>query len=53
MINDLIIFFSVQEFELEGKNAIESPGSPTQFDIPPEDYDLGKLDFRVLVTLIL
>ena len=31
----------VQQFEAEGKNAIDSPGSPTNFDIPPEEYDLG------------
>jgi len=32
---------ALQEFEEEGKKAIDSPGSPMNFDISPEDYDLG------------
>lgn len=34
--------FSVQEVQEEGKHAIDSPGSPTAIDHPPEEYDLGK-----------
>lgn len=27
----------------EGKDAIDSPGSPTQPDLPPQDYILGEM----------
>lgn len=33
--------FSVQEVQEEGKNAIDSPGSPNAPVIPPEEYELG------------
>lgn len=33
----------MQEVQEEGKYAIDSPGSPTATDIPPEEYDLGKI----------
>jgi len=36
----------VQVVEQEGKHAIDSPGHPTQFDISPEDYDLGNLIYN-------
>lgn len=44
-INDFIfiIFFVVNELTTEGKNAIDSPGSPALPDLLPEDYILGKL----------
>jgi hypothetical protein len=32
---------SVQEVQEEGKHAIDSPGSPTAPDLPPEEYTLG------------
>lgn len=32
----------VQEVQEEGRYAIDSPGSPTAPDLPPEDYALGK-----------
>lgn len=39
------IFFIVQKVQEEGKHAIDSPGSPNQFDIPPEDYTLRKENY--------
>lgn len=33
---------TVKKIQEEGKYAIDSPGSPNQFDIPPEDYALRK-----------
>lgn len=35
--------FVVNELTTEGKNAIDSPGSPALPDLLPEDYILGKL----------
>ena len=35
--------FSAIELQEEGKNAIESPTSPTVPDIGPEGYQLGEL----------
>ncbi|XP_026280715.1 beta-parvin [Frankliniella occidentalis] len=39
----------VQEFQDEGKHAIDSPGSPTAIDHPPEDYDLGENEERAII----
>uniref|UniRef100_A0A0K8U090 Beta-parvin n=1 Tax=Bactrocera latifrons TaxID=174628 RepID=A0A0K8U090_BACLA len=39
----------VQKVEEEGKHAIESPGLPNQFDIPPEDYTLRDLEQRAVI----
>ena len=36
-----LFHFSVNELQEEGKNAIESPTSPTLPDIGPEGYQLG------------
>ena len=36
------VSISVNELQEEGKNAIESPTSPTLPDIGPEGYQLGK-----------
>lgn len=36
------VSFTVKKLQEEGKYAIDSPGSPNQFDIPPEDYALRK-----------
>lgn len=36
-----LFYFSVNELQEEGKNAIESPTSPTLPDIGPEGYQLG------------
>lgn len=38
-----VIFFAVNELTTEGKNAIDSPGSPALPDLLPEDYILGNL----------
>ena len=40
-------FFSAIELQEEGKNAIESPTSPTIPDIGPEGYQLGKVILNV------
>lgn len=32
----------VQDVQAEGKYAIDSPGSPTAPEFPPEDYSLRK-----------
>jgi len=37
---------SVQDVQEEGKNAIDSPGSPHVPTLPPEEYALGKLLFN-------
>lgn len=34
---------AVQDVQAEGKYAIDSPGSPTAPEIPPEEYSLRKL----------
>jgi len=39
----------VQIVEEEGKKAIDSPGSPAQFDISPEEYDLAEGEERLLI----
>lgn len=44
-INLHSFYFTVQKIQEEGKHAIDSPGSPSQFDIPPEDYALRKYWF--------
>lgn len=33
----------MQDVQAEGKFAIDSPGSPTAPEIPPEEYSLRKL----------
>ncbi|CAH0385037.1 unnamed protein product [Bemisia tabaci] len=38
-----------QEIEEEGKLAIELPGSPTNPDLPPEEYDIGENEERSMV----
>ena len=38
-----LFIFVVNELTTEGKNAIDSPGSPAPPDLLPEDYILGKL----------
>lgn len=38
----MLFSFVVQKVQEEGKHAIDSPGSPSQIDIPPEDYALRK-----------
>uniref|UniRef100_A0A1A9X0A7 Calponin-homology (CH) domain-containing protein n=1 Tax=Glossina brevipalpis TaxID=37001 RepID=A0A1A9X0A7_9MUSC len=40
---------AVQKVEEEGKNAIDYPGSPYQFDIPPEDYALRDHEQRAVI----
>jgi parvin len=35
------LFVLVQDVQEEGKHAIDSPGSPTAPDLPPEEYTLG------------
>ncbi|XP_037934456.1 beta-parvin-like isoform X1 [Teleopsis dalmanni] len=39
----------VQKIQDEGKYAIDSPGSPNQYDIPPEDYELRDLEQRAVI----
>jgi len=41
----LLAPFAVKKVQEEGKYAIDSPGSPSQYDIPPEDYALRKCDY--------
>lgn len=38
----------VQDVQAEGKYAIDSPGSPTAPEFPPEDYSLRKSAFNDL-----
>lgn len=38
-----LLFLLVQEVQAEGKMAIDSPGSPTAPEIPPEEYSLRKI----------
>lgn len=45
LISIYIHLFSVQKVQEEGKHAIDSPGAPSQIDIPPEDYALRKCRF--------
>uniref|UniRef100_A0A1A9VVU8 Calponin-homology (CH) domain-containing protein n=1 Tax=Glossina austeni TaxID=7395 RepID=A0A1A9VVU8_GLOAU len=40
---------AVQKVEEEGKNAIDYPGAPYQFDIPPEDYALRDHEQRAVI----
>jgi len=37
----LSLFFTALELQEEGKNAIESPTSPSAIDVGPEGYFLG------------
>lgn len=39
----------VNELTAEGKNAIDSPGSPTQPDLPPQDYILDEFEERSMI----
>nr|CAD7453020.1 unnamed protein product [Timema tahoe] len=39
----------VQEVQQEGKYAIDSPGSPTAPDLPPEEYDLEENEERSMI----
>lgn len=39
----------VQEVQAEGKYAIDSPGSPSNPDYPPEDYDLDENEERSMI----
>ncbi|CAG9104224.1 hypothetical protein JYU34_012103 [Plutella xylostella] len=39
----------VQEVQAEGKHAIDSPGSPTAPEIPPEDYSLLDNEERAII----
>lgn len=51
----MIIFFDiflVQDVQAEGKHAIDSPGSPTAPEIPPEEYSLRKLSYICLVSIV-
>lgn len=48
-INLFLSIISVQKVEEEGKHAIESPGLPNQYDIPPEDYTLRDLEQRAVI----
>jgi hypothetical protein len=41
----MTLFVLVQDVQEEGKHAIDSPGSPTAPDLPPEEYTLGSLHF--------
>lgn len=41
--NYFVLKISVQEIQAEGKYAIDSPGSPTAPEIPPEDYTLSNI----------
>lgn len=38
-----LLLLLVQEVQAEGKMAIDSPGSPTAPEIPPEEYSLRKI----------
>lgn len=49
----LLCFISAIELQEEGKNAIESPTSPTSANVGPEGYFLGKLlDVHVYYCLL-
>lgn len=39
----------VNELQAEGKNAIDSPGSPTSPDLPPQDYILDEYEERSMI----
>lgn len=39
----------VQQIQEEGKHAIDSPGSPNQYAIPPEDYALRDQEQRAVI----
>ncbi|GLV32115.1 parvin [Carabus blaptoides fortunei] len=39
----------VQEVQIEGKNAIDSPGNPANLDYPPEDYALEDNEERSMI----
>ncbi|XP_005185504.1 beta-parvin isoform X1 [Musca domestica] len=39
----------VQKVQEEGKHAIDSPGAPSQIDIPPEDYALREHEQRTVI----
>lgn len=39
----------VQKVQQEGKHAIDSPGSPNQVNIPPEDYALREHEQRTVI----
>ncbi|XP_017016046.1 beta-parvin [Drosophila takahashii] len=39
----------VKKVQEEGKYAIDSPGSPSQYDIPPEDYALREHEQRAVI----
>ncbi|XP_041987852.1 beta-parvin [Aricia agestis] len=39
----------VQEVQAEGKYAIDSPGSPTAPEIPPEEYSLNENEERAII----
>lgn len=40
----------MQEVQQEGKYAIDSPGSPTMPDLPPQDYILDENEERSMIT---
>lgn len=42
----------VNELQAEGKNAIDSPGSPTLPDLPPQDYILDEYEERSMIEPI-
>lgn len=48
-----IIRITVQVVEEEGKRAIDLPGSPSPFDISPEDYNLGEVSNFGCTAIIL
>ncbi|XP_053649400.2 beta-parvin isoform X1 [Cherax quadricarinatus] len=39
----------VQEVQVEGKHAIDSPGSPMSVDVPPDDYNLDDNEERSMI----
>ncbi|CAN7995312.1 unnamed protein product [Ixodes hexagonus] len=39
----------IVELQEEGKNAIETPGSPTLPDLPPQDYILDEMEERAMI----
>lgn len=48
----LLLRTEVNELQAEGKNAIDSPGSPTLPDLPPQDYILDEYEERSMIEPI-
>ncbi|XP_023237638.1 beta-parvin-like isoform X1 [Centruroides sculpturatus] len=48
----LLLRTKVNELQAEGKHAIDSPGSPTIPDLPPQDYILDEYEERSMIEPI-